>query len=166
MTKTLRHIECIWNRFAPGFPFEYSFLNQIHELIYRTEVRTQILFRFFSALAILISCLGLLGLAMFMAEQRTKEIGIRKVFGAPIHGIVFTFSLDFIKWVGISNIIAWPLAYLAMNKWLQNFAYHTNISWKPFLISASLALFLAQLTVSYQAFKAARMDPVNTLRYE
>jgi putative ABC transport system permease protein len=115
---------------------------------------------------VFIACLGLLGLAAFMAEQRTKEIGIRKVLGAKVSGIVLMLSKEFAKWVLIANIIAWPVAYFAMSNWLQNFAYRTSIGIWTFVLSAALALTIALLTVSFQAVKAATSNPVDSLRYE
>ena len=133
---------------------------------YQAEERIGRIFQTFTFLGIFIACLGLFGLASFIAEQRTKEIGIRKVMGAPIFGIVYLLSKEFTKWVLIANIIAWPIAYYAARKWLENFAYRTNIAWEIFLLSAALALLIALLTVSYQAIRAATANPVDALRYE
>jgi putative ABC transport system permease protein len=124
------------------------------------------LFNAFTALAIFIACLGLLGLASFMAEQRTKEIGIRKVLGASVSNIILLLSREYVLLVAISNLLAWPLAYYFMNKWLENYAYHASINAFIFLASALAALGVALLTVSYQAFKAASSDPIDSLRYE
>lgn len=120
----------------------------------------------FSILAVFIASLGLFGLALFTAEQRTKEIGVRKVLGANNSTIFVLLSKEFVKWVLISNIIAWPATYYLMNRWLQDFAYRVSIGWKPFVLSAILALCIALLTVSYQSLKAARANPVDSLRYE
>jgi len=117
-------------------------------------------------LAIFITCLGLFGLASFTAEQRTKEIGIRKALGASVSGIILLLSKEFTKWVLVANIIAWPVAYLAMNRWLQNFAYRIDIGLGTFILAGVLALVIALLTVGYQAIKAARANPVDALRYE
>jgi len=117
-------------------------------------------------LAIFISCLGLLGLASFTAEQRTKEMGVRKVLGASILNIVFLLSKEFTKWVLLANIIAWPAAWFAMNKWLDGFAYKTEISWWIFFSAGIAALVIAVITVSSQAFKAAASNPIKALRYE
>ena len=116
--------------------------------------------------AAFIACLGLFGLASFMAERRTKEIGIRKVLGAKVAGIVLLLSKEFALWVVIANIISWPLAYFISNKWLQGFAYRINLGWEIFIFSTVLALVIAVLTVSYQAVKAAVANPVESLRYE
>jgi putative ABC transport system permease protein len=124
------------------------------------------LFSIFSILAIFISCLGLFGLSMFVAERRTKEIGIRKVLGSSVPGIVVLLSRTFVKWVLVANIIAWPIAWFAMNKWLQSFAYRIDLTIWPFLLSGLAALTIALLTVCWQAIRAARANPVEALRYE
>ena len=121
---------------------------------------------YFTVIAILISCLGLFGLATFSAEQRTKEIGVRKVLGASVTGIVALLSKDFLKLVAISIVIASPIAWWVMNKWLQDFAYRTNISWTVFVITTILALLIALITISFQAIKAAIANPVKSLRTE
>ena len=121
---------------------------------------------YFTFLAILISCLGLLGLASFTAEQRTKEIGIRKVMGASVCGVVFMLSKEFTKWVIVSNIIAWPVAYFAMQKMLEMYAYRVKVGFEILFLSGLVALTIALLTVSYQAFRAAQANPVESLRYE
>ncbi|MBU1066006.1 FtsX-like permease family protein, partial [bacterium] len=120
----------------------------------------------FSVLAIFVACLGLFGLASFTTEQRTKEIGIRKVMGASVRSILFLLSKEFLKWVVISNIIAWPMAWFLMNRWLQNFAYHTDIQMWIFGLSLIISFAIAVLTVIYQALKAATSNPVESLRYE
>ena len=117
-------------------------------------------------MGLIIACLGLFGMASFISEQRTKEIGIRKVLGAPVSGIVILLSKAFVKWVIIANFIAWPISYFAGRKWLQNFAYHAHIGVEIFIISAIMALFIALCTVSFQAVKAARANPVDSLKYE
>ena len=116
--------------------------------------------------AILIACLGLFGLTSFTVEQKTKEVGIRKVLGASISGICLLLSREFIKWILLANIIAWPIAYYAMSRWLQGFAYRTNMEAWIFALSAGLALLIALLTVSFQSIKAAVADPIDSLRYE
>jgi len=124
------------------------------------------IFSYFTFFAILIGSLGLFGLSSFTAEQRTKEIGIRKALGASISEIILLLSKEFTKWVLIANIIAWPVIYFVMNQWLQNFAYRINIGLGTFVLSGLLALIIALLTVGYQAVKAARANPVDALRYE
>ena len=124
------------------------------------------IFSYFAGLAIFISCLGLFALASFMAEQRTKEIGIRKILGASVSNITFLLSKESLKWILLANIIAWPFAFFAMKKWLANFAYRTPIGIEIFLFSGILALGIAFLTISYQSFKAAVIGPIDPLRYE
>ena len=164
--KTIGYMENIWKKFALGYPFNYRFLNEALDRLYRSEQRIGTIFRYFSFLAIFISCLGLFGLASFMAEQRTKEIGIRKVLGATVSNIVLLLSKEFSKWVLVANILAWPVAYYAMHKWLQSYAYRMIITIWPFFFAAFLALVIALMTVSYQAFKAAIANPADALKYE
>ena len=164
--QTIGYIENAWKKFAPGYPLNYRFLDEALDRLYRSEQRIGTLFRYFSILAILISCLGLLGLASFMAEQRTKEIGIRKVLGATASNIVALLSKEFTKWVIVANIFAWPIAYFALSKWLQSYAYKTNIALWSFVLSGALALLIALATVSYQSIKAALANPADSLRYE
>nr|NIM11352.1 FtsX-like permease family protein [Candidatus Aminicenantes bacterium]NIM78133.1 FtsX-like permease family protein [Candidatus Aminicenantes bacterium]NIN17451.1 FtsX-like permease family protein [Candidatus Aminicenantes bacterium]NIN41347.1 FtsX-like permease family protein [Candidatus Aminicenantes bacterium]NIN84117.1 FtsX-like permease family protein [Candidatus Aminicenantes bacterium] len=155
-----------WNRFLPGQPFEYSFLDERFYEVYKAEQKLGQIFGAFAVLAIFVGCLGLFGLAAFIAEQRTKEIGIRKVFGASVSSIIGLLSREFVILVGIANIIAWPVAYFVMNKWLQDFAYRTPLSPLIFLAAGAAAIIIALLTTSYQAVKAAFTDPVKSLKYE
>jgi putative ABC transport system permease protein len=164
--QTLGFLEKTWTKFAPEFPFEYHFLDEDYEHIYRTEHRLGALVRYFTFLAIFISCLGLFGLASFMAEQRTKEIGVRKVLGATVSSITLLLSREYTKWVLLANILAWPLAYVAMHKWLQGFAYQVDLSALTFIMAGFLTLVIALLTVSYQAIKASIANPVEALRHE
>jgi putative ABC transport system permease protein len=164
--QTLGFLENIWGKFAPEFPFEYHFLDEDYERIYRTEQRLGMLFRYFTFLAIFISCLGLFGLASFMAEQRIKEIGIRKVLGATVASVTLLLSREYTKWVLLANILAWPIGYLAMHKWLEGFAYRVDMSVLTFVLAGLLTLFIALLTVSYQAIKASVANPVKALRHE
>lgn len=150
----------------PGYLFRYFFLDEDFNKQYKSEEATTNLLGIFTVLGILIALLGLFGLAAFMAEKRTKEIGIRKVLGAGIPTIVFMLTKEFIKWVLIANIIAWPVAYLIMNTWLQDFAYRINISVWAFILSAAIAFLIALLTVSYQSIKVALTNPANSLKYE
>ena len=144
----------------------FAFLDDAFDQLYRSENRMGQLFKYFAFFAVFISCLGLFGLASFMGEQRTKEIGVRKVLGAKVSGIVLLLSREFTKWVLLANIIAWPTAYFAMNKWLENFAYRSAIGVEVFILSAFLSLAIAFLTVSYQSIKAAIASPVKALKYE
>lgn len=164
--ETLNFLEVKWKQVYPHDPFVYSFLDEDFDSQYRTEQLRGNIFISFSILAIFIACLGLFGLAAFTAEQRTKEIGIRKVLGASESGIVFRLSKEFTIWVLLANFIAWPVAFLAMDKWLQNFAYRTGIPMWIFFVAAVIALLIALITVSYQAIKAASSNPVEALRYE
>jgi len=163
---TLASIKSNWNMFFPDTPFEYHFLDEAYDKLYRSEQRMGILFNYFTVLAILISCLGLFGLASFMAGKRTKEIGIRKVLGASLSGIIMLLNKQFTKWVLIANFISWPIAYYAMSKWLQGFAYRINLGIWTFALAALIALVIAVMTVSYQSVKAALNNPANSLRYE
>ncbi|MES2797432.1 MAG: FtsX-like permease family protein, partial [Bacteroidota bacterium] len=163
---TISSFETIWKRINPETPFEYSFLDQQFQRNYEKEERTARIIIYFTLIAIVIACLGLFGLAAFTAEQRTKEIGIRKVLGASIFSITQLLSYDFIKLVLIANLFALPLGYWAMTKWLQNFAYQIDISWWIFVLSGFSAITIALLTVSYQSIKAALMNPVKSLKTE
>ena len=162
----IKGIENKWKSFAAGMPFSYRFLDDSFSRMYSAEQRVGKIALIFSILAILIACLGLFGLATFIAEQRTKEIGIRKVLGATVNGIVQLLSKDFIKLVFIAFVIAAPLALWAMNTWLQDFVYRVNISWWIFLLAIGIALFIALATISFQAIKAAIANPVKNLRTE
>ena len=166
ITETLKTVENSYRKFNQGYPFEFSFLDKALSNLYQSEKRTSSIFRYFMFLAIFISCLGLLGLASYMAEQRTKEIGIRKVLGASTQGIIVLLLKDFTKWVLLANLIAWPIAWYAMQNWLQGFSYRTHISPTSFLLATILSLISALLTVGYQAFKASSIQPVNALKYE
>ncbi len=158
--------EKLWKQFSPGYPFEYSFLDQTYNELYKTEQRTGFLFNVFAVVAILISCLGLLGLATYTAQVKTKEIGIRKVLGASVAGIVQLLAKDFILLVIIAIVIAAPIAWWAMNNWLQDFTYRINISWWVFAVAGVLAVLIALMTVSFQAVRAAMANPVKSLRTE
>jgi len=166
LEKTLGFVEEKWKSFAPDRPFTSSFLDRDFDRLYRAERQVGQIFFIFSLLAVFIACLGLFGLTAFTASQRTKEIGIRKVHGASVSSIILMLSKDFTKWVLLANIIAWPVAYFAMAKWLQNFAYRTHLEWSVFVLSGLIALIIAVLTVSYQSIKAARANPIDSLRYE
>jgi len=164
--ETIAHIKGTAERLAPNYPFEYSFLEQGIGDLYLSEQRLGRILGYFALLAIFISCLGIFGLSAFTAEQRTKEIGIRKILGSSISGIFLLLSKEFSKWIFLANIIAWPLAWFAMNKWLQGFSYRTGLSVTIFILSGFLSMLMAALPVSYQAFKAALANPADSLRYE
>ena len=164
--ETLGQIRSTWDAMSNGMPFEYTFFDQEYDALYKNEERTGRVFTIFSLLAIFVSCLGLFGLASFAAEQRTREIGIRKVFGASVPGIVARLARDFTRWVVIANVIAWPAAYYAMSYWLHNFAYRMQISITPFVAAGLLTFVIALLTVCYQSVRAAAANPVESLKYE
>ncbi|HVS94653.1 MAG TPA: ABC transporter permease [Mucilaginibacter sp.] len=159
-------IENKWKQFSPNQQFSYSFMDQDFDAAYRSEQKLGTLFISFSTLAILIACLGLFGLAAYAAEQRTKEIGIRKVLGASVSGIVGMLSIDFIRLVFISMLIASPLAWYFMNKWLQDFAYRTEFHWWILAVAGIVAILIAFVTISFQSIKAALANPVKSLRSE
>lgn len=162
----ISNIEKKWKDMAPGMPFKYDFLDESFDQMYRAEQRMGKVALSFAILAILIACLGLFGLATYMAEQRTKEIGVRKVLGASVPSIVSLLSQDFIKLVLIAAIIAFPVSWWAMNAWLEEFAYRIDIGWWVFMIAGLSAILIALVTVSYQAIKAAIANPVKSLRTE
>lgn len=164
--ETLSYIEDVWKRFEPDYDFNFRFMDESLARLYRSEQRSNTLINYFSIFSIFISCLGIFGLASFMAEQKTKEIGVRKVLGADIPHVVRIFSVEFTKLVLIGNVLAYPIAVYAMNKWLSNFAYHTNLTWWIFVLAAVISFTLVLITIAYQSYKAAVKNPVLSLRYE
>jgi hypothetical protein len=164
---TLKFLEQTSKRLAPsGFRFSFEFLDEKIDAFYKSERTFRSILGLFTILAVVTASLGLFGLALFLTEKRTKEIGIRKVLGASVSEITFLLSLEFIRWVAVAALVAWPLAYLAMNRWLQGFAYRTPIGIGVFLWSGLMGMLIAVLTVSFQAVRAARANPVDSLRYE
>jgi ABC-type antimicrobial peptide transport system permease subunit len=163
---TLNFIEHQWKSFAPVYPFRFTFMDERFNRMYVVEIAMGKVVSVFTVLAIFISCMGLFGLASFMTQQRTKEIGIRKALGASVPGIVQLLSKEFLKWVLLANFIAWPLAFLGMSNWLQIYAYRTGIGVWPFLLAGMLALLIAVLSVGSQSIKTAKTNPVEALRYE
>ncbi len=163
---TLGFMEKTWKKFSPEYPFDYSFFDDIFDRAYRLEQRLGIMFRVFSMLAVFIACLGLFGLAAFTAEQRTKEIGMRKVLGASRRNIFLLLSKEFTKWVLIANVFAWPVAYWVMNRWLQSFAYRATFD--PWILALTSALIMAVAvgTVMTHTIKVASTNPADVLRYE
>jgi putative ABC transport system permease protein len=159
-------IKKAFDEVASGEPFEYHFFDESFEALYQREQKFEKLFLSFSVFAIFIACMGLFGLASFMAEQRTKEIGIRKVLGASVGNVIILLSKEFATWVVFANVIAWPVAYYAMTKWLSNFAYRSGIEIWIFIVSGLFALLIALLTVSAKALRAATSNPADSLRYE
>jgi putative ABC transport system permease protein len=166
ISQAVSSIEEAWEKINPGRPFEYSFLDDEFNQLYKSEQNFAELIAGFTWLAIFIACLGLFGLASYMTEQRTKEIGIRKVLGASVGNILLLTTKQFILLVLLANIIAWPLAYYFMNEWLLDFQYRINIGYETFIAAAVLTMFIAFLTVGFQAFKTAVTNPVKSLRYE
>jgi putative ABC transport system permease protein len=166
ISSTLDFVKNKWQDLFPGVTFDYSFLDQYFDDVYKSDRRTGNIFGFFSGFAIFIACLGLFGLAAFTAEQRTKEMGVRKVLGASVGGIILLLCKDFIKLVLVSCLVAVPLSYLVMDNWLSDFAYRVGIEWWIFVLSGVAALAIALITVSFQAIKAANANPIESLRYE
>jgi putative ABC transport system permease protein len=155
-----------WGKMTSAQPFAYSFMDDDFNAQYKSEQRIENIFVSFAVLAILIACLGLFGLAAYAAEQRTKEIGIRKVLGASVGNIVNMLSKDFLKLVGIAALIAFPVAWYFMNQWLQGYAYRISIGFEIFLLAGLIAVLIAIATISFQAVKAAIANPVKSLRTE
>ena len=166
IAETIGFLKDVWKDYRRDYPFTYSFLDDEFNELYQSEQRLGVIFRYFSILAIIIACLGLFGLASFTAEQKTKEIGIRKTLGASVSNIVYLLSLDFVKLVLIANIIAWPIAYYAMGEWLKTFAYATELSMFTFIFSAIIAFAIALFTISFQSIKAALTNPIDSIKYE
>ncbi|MCE4562922.1 ABC transporter permease [Maribellus sp. CM-23] len=164
--QNLKEVEQAWNKYAGGQPLDYAFFDEDFGRLYAGDVQTKKIVSIFSVLAILIACLGLLALAAFVAEQRTKEIGVRKVNGARVVQILYLLNQNFIKRTLIAFVVAVPVAWYILNKWLENFAYKTNLSWWIFALAGLLALGIALLTVSWQSWRAATRNPVEALRYE
>lgn len=166
ISESLQFVENTWNRVIPHYPLEYRFLNEAFDRMYRTEDRMGTLLKYFAALAVFIACLGLFGLASFTAEQRTKEIGVRKVLGASVSQVTLLLCKQFLLLVLLANVIACPVAYLVMKNWLQNYAYQTGLGLFIFVAAMAAALVVAIISVSFQAIKAAISNPVDSLRYE
>jgi putative ABC transport system permease protein len=166
LRSTLNYIEKTWKSFSPGETMNLGFVDKRLERLYESEQKTSIVATVFSFLSIFIACLGLFGLAAFVAEQRTKEIGVRKVLGASIFELIMLLSKEFTKWVIIANIIAWPIAHYLMNNWLRNFAYRIEMNWWVYILSGTITLVIALATISMYAIKAAKANPVKSLRYE
>jgi putative ABC transport system permease protein len=166
MSQTLRYMEEKLQPYRGEQPFLYSFLNEDYAQLYKSEEKSRRIFGIFSLLAIVISCLGLFALASFTAEQKTKEIGIRKILGSSATDIIVMLSWRFAKWVILANIIALPVAWYVMDRWLQNFAYRIQIGVDTFLLASGIALLFALATVSFKVFRAASANPIDSIRYE
>jgi len=162
----LKHFRQVWERANPGFPCEYEFLDEAFDRMYTNEQRLSRILFSFAVLAVIISCLGLVGLSSYIAEEKTKEIGIRKVLGASPKKIISLFSMNFARLVIIANAVAWPISYVIMQHWLQDYAYRTTIGIWVFVLAGSLGLFIALLSVGYQTLRAATANPIVSLRYE
>ncbi len=165
-TSALKHFRQVWGKTNPDFPCEYEFLDTAFDRMYTNEQRLSWIFFSFSVLAVIISCLGLIGLSSYTAEEKTKEIGIRKVLGASPWKIISLFSMNFMKLVIIANAIAWPVGYAFMQRWLQDYAYRTSFGIWVFILAGGLGLFITLLSVGYQTLRAATANPVDSLRYE
>ena len=155
-----------WKKYNADFSFDYSFLDEAYNNLYRSEQKTELLLNIFAAIAIFISCLGLLGLATYTAQVRTREIGVRKVLGANVAGIIRLLAMNFLKLVFIAILIAVPIAWWLTDKWLQDFAYRINVNWTVFAMAGVLAMVIALLTISFQSIRAAIANPVKSLRTE
>ncbi len=166
MQSTVAQLENTFAELSPDYPFVYQFLDDAYNRMYQTEIRLGGLFSYLTTLAILIACLGLLGLASFTVSQRTKEIGVRKVLGATHSDILVMLSRDYTRLVLIAIVIGTPIAYYGLNTWLQDFAYSVSLGWGTLALAGMLAILLAWITVGYQSVKAALADPIDSLRYE
>ena len=164
--ETLERLATFYKAFNPGYTFDYSFVDQKYQRLYIAEMRVATLSRYFAGFAVLISCLGLFGLAAFTAERRLKEIGIRKVLGSSEFGIVYLLSGDFTRMVLLAIVVALPLSYALTKEWLNDFAYRIELEWWFFAVAGALALFIAWLTIGMQTFRAARVNPSECLRNE
>ena len=164
--EALNYVKKTWKNIVPAVPLEYSFIDDRIREQYNNEQKMQTVFYVFAGLSLFIACLGLFGLSVFVVERKVKEIGIRKVLGANVSGIVGLLSKDFVKLVLVAILIATPLSWYFMDKWLNDFAYRIHIKWWMFVAAGLVALLIALLTVSFQAIKAALMNPVKSLRTE
>jgi len=164
MNNTIRYISDKWKAMVPSEAMNYNFVDDTLARLYVAEQKTNVVSVIFSSVAIFIACIGLFGLAAFVAEQRTKEIGIRKVLGATSRQVVLLLLKEFAAWVLISNIIAWPVAWYVMNGWLENFAFHTEMSVGYFLIAGIVTFLIASITVGFHSVKAAQTNPVASMK--
>jgi len=166
ISEAMGFIRKTWEAMIPNYPLDYFYLDASFEQMHISDKKMGEIFSIFSILAIFVACMGLFGLGTYIAEQKTKEIGVRKILGASVSSIYSLLSREFLKWVAFANILAWPVAYYAMHKWLQNFAFRVVIGWEIFLVSGGVALAISIATVSYQSIRAAVANPVDSLRYE
>ena len=163
---TLQQFEKVWNRISPNFPLEIHYLDKKWEALYKKEIRFKKILKIATVISILLSCFGLICLTFFIVETRIKEIGIRKVNGAKTIEIVKMLNKDLLKWIVVAFVLACPVAYISLSKWLDNFAYKTDLSWWIFVLAGVISLLISLLTVSFQSVHAAKMNPVKALRYE
>lgn len=163
---TVGSVQRMWKKYNADFPFDYDFMDQLYDSMYKSDLRSGTLFSVFAGIAIFISCLGLFGLATYTAQVKIKEIGIRKVLGASVANITMMLSKDFLSLIVISLVIASPVAWYLMNKWLQDYVYRIHIQWWVFVLAGLTAILMAFITISYQAIKAALTNPVKSLRSE
>jgi ABC-type antimicrobial peptide transport system permease subunit len=166
ISDNIKEVENSWNEIMPQYPFDFKFVDQEFDQMYRSEARMSDLMKYFTIIAIVIACVGLFGLSAFAAEQKTREIGIRKAMGANIPSILILFSREFVWLLMISALVSWPLSWFVLKNWLQNFGYRTELSVWIFIFSGLAALIIALISISYQAVKAARTNPAITLKYE
>ncbi|MCK5050621.1 MAG: FtsX-like permease family protein, partial [Candidatus Cloacimonetes bacterium] len=164
--ETMKEIQQVWEKFYPDHPFNYSFLDEDVDKMYKAEEKSFRVISTFSILAIIIACMGLLGLTFYTTEQRRKEIGVRKIMGATIQNIIQNISAEFLKLVLIANVIAWPVSYLLVNKWLASFPYKVEISVLVFITAAAIAMGIALITISYTVIRSAAGNPIECIRYE
>jgi hypothetical protein len=162
----LAQVESAWRAVNPQYPFDYRFFDDDYDESYGQYERMGAILRWFAGLAVVVACLGLFGLASFLAEQRRKEIGVRKVLGASSGQVVLLLSKEFARWVLLANLVAWPAAYFAVRSWLQKFPYRTSVAPSLFVLAGAAALIIALITVSGQAWRTARRNPADALRYE
>jgi putative ABC transport system permease protein len=164
--ETVSAIQKTWKQFAPQLPFDYSFMDAEFDALYKADQTMGKVFGVFTALSLVVACLGLLGLAIYTAERRMKEIGIRKVLGASVQNVTTMLSVDFIKLILMASLVAFPIAWYAMNKWLEDFAFKTPVSWWVFALSTGIIITIALITISFQSIKAALSNPIDSLRSE
>ena len=162
----LKYIGMVWNDFAPTRPFEYSFLDEELNALYKDESSFSKLSIILTILAIVIACLGLIGLTSFMVERKTKEISVRRVHGATVSNVNTLLSKEFLLLIMIANLISWPIAWFGINRWLENFSRHIDIQWYLFLVSALVTIIMTVTITSIHAYRASRMNPADTLKYE
>jgi putative ABC transport system permease protein len=166
IASTLERMEQTWLKVAPHLPFTYNFLDEEFDQLYSDVENLGAILKYFTVIAGFIACLGLFALSSFAAGKRTKEIGIRKVLGSSVGDILFLLNKDFLKIILLANVIAWPISWVLMNSWLENFPYRVGLSWSTFVLSGLLTLFVTLVTVSFQTLKASFTNPSNSLRYE